>query len=120
MGKPLKGHSDEIVSSSVYKETSLNFISAYSSHFGSILEAGLKSIKNQLLRVLLEPILTYEEFQQNLVQVEAILNSTPSPSLSSEPTNFTSLTLSHFFIGHFSSRTNFEQIQDKTWKHNGF
>ncbi|XP_011165768.1 uncharacterized protein LOC105200091 [Solenopsis invicta] len=54
-------------------------------HFGGNWEAGVKSVKFHLRRVIGEAFLTYEEMTTLLVQIEAILNSRPLSTLSDEP-----------------------------------
>lgn len=66
------------------------------SHFGGIWEANIKSIKSLLFRVIGKQILTYEEMLTVLNQVEAVLNSRPLYVLSSDPSEPTALTPSHF------------------------
>ncbi|XP_026467480.1 uncharacterized protein LOC113371047 [Ctenocephalides felis] len=70
-----------------------------SPHFGGIWEAGIKSCKAHLKRVLGNAILTFEDFYTVLTQIEAILNSRPISPLSSDPNDYDPLTPSHFLIG---------------------
>ena len=75
------------------------FIPPYAPHFGGLWEAGVKSCKHHITRVLGNSHLTYEEFSTVLTQVEAVLNSRPMYCLSPDPTDFTPLTPAHFLIG---------------------
>lgn len=52
-----------------------HFIPPRSPHFGGLWEAGIKSIKTHLRRVLSNASLIYEDFYSILVQIEACLNS---------------------------------------------
>lgn len=65
-------------------------------HFGGLWEAGIKSVKNHLSRIVGEQVLTYEEFYTILVQIEAVLNSRPLCPLSSDPNDLAVLTPGHF------------------------
>lgn len=75
------------------------FIPAYAPHFGGLWEAGIKSAKHHIKRILGNTNLTYEELSTLFAQVEAILNSRPLCPMSSSPHDFLSLTPGHFLIG---------------------
>ncbi|XP_055591539.1 uncharacterized protein LOC129743526 [Uranotaenia lowii] len=76
-----------------------HFIPPRSPHFGGIWEAGVKSMKYHLKRVVGETRLTYEEMLTFLVRTEAILNSRPLCPMSDDPCDAAALTPSHFLIG---------------------
>lgn len=79
--------------------TQWHFILAYSPNFGSLWEAGVKSIKHYLKRVLTTN-LTFEEMTTVLYEIEACLNSRPlCPLDNSDPENAEILTPGHFLIG---------------------
>lgn len=61
-------------------------------NFGGLWEAGVKSVKTHIFRVVGNQTLTYEEFLTLLVQIESVLNY----PLSSYPTDFNVLTPGHF------------------------
>jgi len=75
-----------------------HFIPQKGSHFGGLWEAGVKSMKYHLRRVLGNASLTYEEMSTTLCQVEACLNSRPLTPLSSSPADLEPLTPGHFLI----------------------
>lgn len=76
-----------------------HFIPAYAPHFGGIWEAGIKSAKFHVKRVMGNSHLTYEEISTLFANVEAILNSRPLYPLSNSPLDFLPLTPGHFLIG---------------------
>ncbi|XP_074039995.1 uncharacterized protein [Leptinotarsa decemlineata] len=76
-----------------------HFIPAFSPHFGGIWEAGVKSCRTHLKRVIEDISLTFEQFYTVLTEIEAVLNSRPLTPISSDPNDFTALTPSHFLIG---------------------
>jgi hypothetical protein len=65
---------------------------------GGIWEAGVKSMKFHLRRVVGNAKITFEEFYTLLCQVEAVLNSRPICPLSNNPDNLQVLTPGHFLI----------------------
>lgn len=79
--------------------TQWHFIPAYSPNFGGLWEAGVKSLKHHLKRVLTTNI-TFEEMTTVLCQVEACLNSRPlCPIDDTDPDCIEPLTPGHFLIG---------------------
>lgn len=68
-------------------------------HFGGLWEAGVKSTKFHLKRVIGTNSLTFEEYYTVLSQIEAILNSRPISPLSHDPSDPQPLTPAHFLIG---------------------
>lgn len=70
-----------------------------SPNFGGIWEAGVKSAKFHLKRVVGEAHLNFEDFSTVLIQIESILNSRPLCPMSSTPDQLNPLTPAHFLIG---------------------
>ncbi|CAG7657454.1 unnamed protein product [Allacma fusca] len=68
-------------------------------HFGGMWEAGAKSVKYHLRRVMGNVILTFEEMYTALTQIEACLNSRPLCPLSTDPTDLELIqrTVQHFW-----------------------
>ncbi|XP_065356174.1 uncharacterized protein LOC135950566 [Calliphora vicina] len=73
------------------------FIPPYSPHWGGIWESGVRSVKLHLRRVIGSTILTFEQMNTLLAQVEAVINSRPLGSAPDTDTNY--LSPSHFLIG---------------------
>ena len=76
-----------------------NMIPPRAPHFGGLWEAGIKSAKSHLKKIMGSTILTYEEFLTLATQIESILNSRPISPMSSEPNDLEPLTPGHFLIG---------------------
>ncbi|XP_046431251.1 uncharacterized protein LOC124185009 [Neodiprion fabricii] len=68
-------------------------------HFGGKWEAGVKSVKFHLKRVIGEATQTFEQFATFLTQVEATLNSRPLCAISDDPRDPSALTPGHFLVG---------------------
>ncbi|XP_011859105.1 PREDICTED: uncharacterized protein LOC105556617 [Vollenhovia emeryi] len=68
-------------------------------HMGGLWEAGVKSCKFHLKRVVGESLLTFEELSTVLIQIEACLNSRPICHLPSTSADLQPLTPGHFLIG---------------------
>lgn len=83
--------------------TTWHFIPPASPHFGGLWEAGVKSTKHHLRRIMNDRILTYEELSTLLAQIESCLNSRPLCPLSTDPADCNALTPSHFLIGEASN-----------------
>lgn len=67
-------------------------------HFGGKWEAGVKSVKFHLKRVIGDTLLTYE-MSTLLAQIEAVLNSRLLSLLTDDPDDLNALTPGHFLIG---------------------
>lgn len=67
-------------------------------HFNGLAEAGVRSVKTHLSRVVGEQVLTYEELYTLLTKIEAVLNSRPLSPMSSDPNDMLPLTPGHFLI----------------------
>lgn len=90
---------NEIGSALAQDGTSWHFSPPLAPHFNGLAEAGIKSTKTLLKRIIGESTLTYEELITLLSQVEACLNSRPLSPLSTDPTEMSPLTPAHFLIG---------------------
>lgn len=92
-------HQDKVQNYLSEESISWHFIPPQSPHFGGLWEAGVKSVKTHLNKVLENALLTFEELYTVFTQIEACLNSRPLVPLSTDPSDFTALTPGHFLIG---------------------
>lgn len=90
---------EKIIEATASDNINWHFIPPRAPHFGGIWEAGIKSVKTHLKRVIGNASLTYEELYTLLVQLEAMLNSRPLIPLSNHPDDLAILTPAHFLIG---------------------
>ncbi|XP_070529940.1 uncharacterized protein [Cardiocondyla obscurior] len=83
--------------------TEWKFIPPRTPHFGGIWEAGIKSMKRHLIKVMGDHKLTFEELSTVLVQIEACMNTRPLCPLSNDPEDLDVLTPAHFLTGEVST-----------------
>ncbi|XP_073980363.1 uncharacterized protein [Rhodnius prolixus] len=118
---------ERITQYTVPQEIEWSFNPPSAPHFGGLWEAGIKSCKTILHKVIGENALTYEELATLFCRIEGILNSRPLIPMGSDPDNIACLTPGHFLIGrsitalpeeHSPGSTRLSQrwqlIQDKT------
>ncbi|XP_076301647.1 uncharacterized protein LOC143219631 [Lasioglossum baleicum] len=84
---------------SAHDKISWHFIPPVAPHFGGLWEAGVRSVKHHLRRVLGDRMLSFEEFTTLLCRIEACLNSRPIAPLSDALDDCEPLTPGHFLIG---------------------
>ncbi|XP_026471439.1 uncharacterized protein LOC113375709 [Ctenocephalides felis] len=75
-----------------------DFNPPFAPHFGDIWEANIKSVKTHLFKVIGLQIVSYEEFNIVLNQIEALLNSRPLCWLGNDPSDSQLLTPAHFLM----------------------
>ncbi|XP_045540617.1 uncharacterized protein LOC106708519 [Papilio machaon] len=89
----------EIVDFLVTNGTNWHFIPPHAPNFGGLWEAGVKSTKHHLKRVIGNSTLTFEEMTTVLCQIECCLNSRPISRISNNPEDAAPLTPGHFLVG---------------------
>ncbi|GFS64955.1 integrase catalytic domain-containing protein [Trichonephila clavipes] len=94
-----KGKMEEIMDFLSKEQIKWNFNPPSAPHFGGLWEAGAKSLKYHLKRVIGNSILRHEEFLNLVAQIEVVLNSRPICPLSNDPNNIETLTPAHFLVG---------------------
>lgn len=96
----LVSHPEETLANFLSSENiNWKFIPPKSPNFGGLWEAGVKSFKYHLKRVIGNANLTLEEFLTVILEIESVLNSRPLTPLSTEFDNFETLSPGHFLIG---------------------
>ena len=100
-----------------------HFLPPGAPHFGGLWEAAVKSFKHHLLRRVGDILLTYEQLETCIIEIEAILNSRPISPMSTDPNYLRPLTPGHILIRGLL--TSFPQIDFSdtasnrlsAWKH---
>lgn len=103
---------EELIEMLAIEGTKCHFIPPASPNFGGLWEAGVKSTKYHLKRLLDSKIVTYEELSTLLAQIESCLNSRPLCPLNNDPTDVVAITPSHFLIGEASNCLPEEDLMD--------
>lgn len=91
--------STEIAHLLTLEKTTFHFIPPNSPNFGGLWEAGVRSVKTHLKRVIGDSTLTFEELATVLTQIEACLNSRPLTKLNENTDDLMPLTPGHFLVG---------------------
>ncbi|XP_031352596.1 uncharacterized protein LOC116177688 [Photinus pyralis] len=94
-----KSHGNQIIDYAANEGIEFKFIPSYSPVFGGLWEAGVKSTKFHLKRIAGKALLTYEQLNTIVVEIEGILNSRPITQITNDPSDLSYLTPAHFLIG---------------------
>lgn len=90
---------DEFISMLDREGTKWKYIPPGAPNFGGLWEAGVKSTKYHLKRIVGDTTLTFEQLSTVLAEIEACLNSRPISPISDHPDDLNPLTPGHFLIG---------------------
>lgn len=90
---------DQITKFSTSECMDWKFIPPRAPNFGGLWEAGIKTIKHHIKRVIGESKLLTEDFITLLTQIESCVNSRPLITLSDDPSDTSFLSPAHFLIG---------------------
>ena len=71
----------------------------HSPHFGGLWEAAVNSFKRHVKRVIGNELLTFEQFNTLIIEMECILNSRSLTPISTDPNDLLVLTPGHSLIG---------------------
>ncbi|XP_055325735.1 uncharacterized protein LOC129579607 [Sitodiplosis mosellana] len=91
--------SSEVQGYAKWNNVTWTFITPGAPHEGGLWEAGVKSMKYHLRRVMGTQRYSYEGMSTLLAGIEACLNSRPICALSDDPNEIEALTPAHFLIG---------------------
>jgi hypothetical protein len=95
-----KDHQNAVANFATERGIEFSFVPSYSPVFGGLWEAGIKGAKYHLKRVVGQQVLTYEELNSVVIQVEGVLNSRPLLALQSiDPDEMSYLSPAHFLTG---------------------
>lgn len=94
-----KEHQANVQAFSAEKGINFHFIPCYSPIVGGLWESNVKVTKYHLKRTVQKALLTYEQLNTVLCEIEGILNSRPLLPMSSDVNNVSYLSPGHFLIG---------------------
>lgn len=88
-----------VLNHTAIQKVSWHFLPPSAPHFGGLWEAGVRSVKHHMRRVIGPYTMTFEEFTTLLCGIEACLNSRPLAPLTASVDDYEPLTPGYFLIG---------------------
>ncbi|XP_033180022.1 uncharacterized protein LOC105681646 [Bombus impatiens] len=92
-------HIEKVTTFLANKQIEWHFILPHSPHFGGLWEAAVKSFKHHFRRIVGNELLTFEQFNTLVIEIEAVLNSRSLTLISTDPKDLLVLTPDYFLIG---------------------
>ncbi|XP_037921190.1 uncharacterized protein LOC119658004 [Hermetia illucens] len=93
-------------------EIEWNLIPPRNPHFGGLWEGNIRSVKMYLKKMTGSILLSYEEFNTIIIEIEACLNSRSITPISNDPDELMVLTPGHFLIGDSLRTINIPNVDE--------
>jgi hypothetical protein len=95
-----RAHQELVHNFTAAKGINFHNIPCYSPNYGGLWEANVGLTKYHLKRIMQKNVLTYEQLNTLLVEIEAVINSRPILPISTDINDYCYLSPAHFIIGN--------------------